>query len=94
MPYLALYVVVSAKSGSQRRDRIGWRHVAHAVRRRGRSAARGAGCLRQFAPETRLVFGELPFAEIARAEGITENAAKVSFHHAVRRLQAWLGRRS
>jgi RNA polymerase sigma-70 factor (ECF subfamily) len=38
------------------------------------------------------VFGELPFADIARAEGITENAAKVSFHHAVRRLQAWLGR--
>lgn len=38
------------------------------------------------------VFGELPFADIARAEGITENAAKVSFHHAVRRLQRWLGR--
>ena len=38
------------------------------------------------------VFGELPFAEIARAEGITENAAKVNFHHAVRRLRAWLGR--
>ncbi len=37
------------------------------------------------------VFGDLPFAEIARAEGITENAAKVSFHHAVRRLKAWLG---
>lgn len=40
------------------------------------------------------VFGELPFAEIARAEGITENAAKVSFHHAVRRLQGWIGRRT
>jgi RNA polymerase sigma-70 factor (ECF subfamily) len=38
------------------------------------------------------VFGELPFAEIARSEGITENAAKVSYHYAVRRLQAWLGR--
>jgi len=38
------------------------------------------------------VFGDLPFAEIARAEGISENAAKVSFHHAVRRLQRWLGR--
>lgn len=38
------------------------------------------------------VFGDLPFGEIARAEGITENAAKVSFHHAVRRLQQWLGR--
>jgi len=39
------------------------------------------------------VFADLPFAEIARAEGITENSAKVSFHHAVRRLQQWLGGR-
>jgi RNA polymerase sigma-70 factor (ECF subfamily) len=38
------------------------------------------------------IFSDLPFAEIARAEGITENSAKVSFHHAVRRLQQWLGR--
>ena len=37
------------------------------------------------------VFADLPFAEIARAEGITENSAKVSFHHAVRRLRRWLG---
>lgn len=33
---------------------------------------------------------ELPFAEIALALGITENAAKVSFHHATRRLRALL----
>jgi RNA polymerase sigma-70 factor (ECF subfamily) len=36
------------------------------------------------------VLGELPFADIARAEGISENAAKVNFHHAVRKLRAWL----
>src|SRR5512133_1798230 len=30
---------------------------------------------------------ELPFAEIAEALGITENAAKVSFHHATRALR-------
>jgi RNA polymerase sigma-70 factor (ECF subfamily) len=30
---------------------------------------------------------ELPFAEIAAALGITENAAKVTFHHAMRRLR-------
>jgi RNA polymerase sigma-70 factor (ECF subfamily) len=30
---------------------------------------------------------ELPFAEIAAALGVTENAAKVSFHHATRRLR-------
>jgi RNA polymerase sigma-70 factor (ECF subfamily) len=30
---------------------------------------------------------ELPFAEIALALGITENAAKVTFHHASRRLR-------
>jgi RNA polymerase sigma-70 factor (ECF subfamily) len=33
---------------------------------------------------------ELPFAEIAAALGITENAAKVSFHHATRTLRARL----
>jgi len=33
---------------------------------------------------------ELPFAEIADALGITENAAKVTFHHATRRLRAVL----
>src|SRR5512141_1630161 len=33
---------------------------------------------------------ELPFAEIALALGITENAAKVSFHHAPRALRAAL----
>ncbi len=30
---------------------------------------------------------ELPFAEIADALGVTENAAKVTFHHATRRLR-------
>ena len=38
------------------------------------------------------VFGELSFADIARVEGISENAAKVSFHYAVRRLQSSIGR--
>lgn len=36
------------------------------------------------------VFADLPFGEIARAEGITENAAKVNFHLAVRRLRQWM----
>jgi RNA polymerase sigma-70 factor (ECF subfamily) len=36
------------------------------------------------------VDAELPFAEIADALGITENAAKVSFHLAVKRLRAEL----
>jgi RNA polymerase sigma-70 factor (ECF subfamily) len=34
---------------------------------------------------------ELPFAEIGETLGITENAAKVSFHLAARRLRAELG---
>jgi len=33
------------------------------------------------------VDAELPFAEVAEALSITENAARVSFHHAVRRLR-------
>jgi RNA polymerase sigma-70 factor (ECF subfamily) len=36
------------------------------------------------------VDAELPFAEIAAALGITENSAKVSFHHATRALRAAL----
>jgi RNA polymerase sigma-70 factor, ECF subfamily len=35
--------------------------------------------------------GDLPFAEVANILGITENNAKVHFHHAVRRLREWLG---
>jgi len=35
---------------------------------------------------------ELPFAEIAQALGVSENAAKVSFHHATRRLREALSR--
>jgi RNA polymerase sigma-70 factor (ECF subfamily) len=46
---------------------------------------------RQRSVLTLRVFGDLPFADIARAEGISENAAKVSFHYAVRRLRQWLG---
>jgi RNA polymerase sigma-70 factor (ECF subfamily) len=36
------------------------------------------------------IFADLPFKEIAAVEGITENAAKVSYHHAVMRLREWL----
>jgi RNA polymerase sigma-70 factor (ECF subfamily) len=34
------------------------------------------------------VFEELPFREVAQIAGCTENAAKVNFHHAVKRLRA------
>jgi RNA polymerase sigma-70 factor (ECF subfamily) len=36
------------------------------------------------------IFADLPFKDIAAAEGITENAAKVNYHHAITRLRAWL----
>ena len=36
------------------------------------------------------IFADLSFKDIARAEGITENAAKVNYHHAILRLRAWL----
>ncbi len=36
------------------------------------------------------VYSDLPFKEIARSEGISENAAKVNFHHAIKRLRGWL----
>ncbi len=34
------------------------------------------------------IFDELPFREVAELCGSTENAAKVNFHHAVKRLRA------
>ena len=37
------------------------------------------------------VFSDLPFKEIARLEGISENSAKVNYHHAITRLKQWLG---
>lgn len=36
------------------------------------------------------IFSDLPFREIARIEGISVGAAKVSYHHAVKRLKKWL----
>jgi RNA polymerase sigma-70 factor (ECF subfamily) len=36
------------------------------------------------------VFSDLPFKEIALAQGISENSAKVSYHHAVQRLKKWM----
>jgi RNA polymerase sigma-70 factor, ECF subfamily len=45
---------------------------------------------RQRAVLTLRVFSDLPFREIARIEGITENSAKVNYHHAIKRLRQWL----
>lgn len=58
--------------------------------------ARGAWLRRAIAslpPRQRMVlelriYDELPFREVAELVGSTENAAKVNFHHAVKRLRA------
>jgi RNA polymerase sigma-70 factor (ECF subfamily) len=36
------------------------------------------------------IFSDLPFKEIGRVEGMTENSAKVNYHHAITRLRRWL----
>jgi RNA polymerase sigma-70 factor (ECF subfamily) len=46
--------------------------------------------LRQRAVVTLRVFSDLPFKDIAHIEGISENSAKVNYHHAVVRLRQWL----
>ena len=46
--------------------------------------------LRQRAVLTLRVFSDLPFKEIARVEGISENSAKVNYHHAITRLRQWV----
>ncbi|HMC95901.1 MAG TPA: sigma-70 family RNA polymerase sigma factor [Polyangia bacterium] len=38
------------------------------------------------------IYEDLPFREIAEALSISEGAAKVNFHYAVRKLRAYLGR--
>jgi len=65
----------------------------------GESAARRASLERHVARLPRRqrsvlilrVYGDLSFKEIGRAEGISENAAKVNYHHAVTRLKQWMG---
>ena len=37
------------------------------------------------------IWGDLSFREIGRMLGISENSAKVSYHHAIHRLRQWLG---
>jgi RNA polymerase sigma-70 factor (ECF subfamily) len=46
--------------------------------------------LRQRAVVTLRVFSDLPFKDVARIEGISENSAKVNYHHAIVRLRRWL----
>ena len=36
------------------------------------------------------VFSDLPFKDIARIEQISENSAKVNYHHAVKKLREWM----
>jgi RNA polymerase sigma-70 factor (ECF subfamily) len=59
-----------------------------ADQRRRVRAATGALSTRQREVLALRVDGALPFRDVARALGITENNAKVHFHHAVRRLKA------
>jgi len=46
--------------------------------------------LRQRAVVALRVFSDLPFKDIAHIEGISENSAKVNYHHAIVRLRQWL----
>jgi len=46
--------------------------------------------LRQRAVVTLRVFSDLPFKDVAHIKGISENSAKVNYHHAIVRLRRWL----
>jgi len=39
------------------------------------------------------VFSDLAFKEIARMEGMSENSAKVNYHHAITKLREWMRER-
>ncbi len=69
-------------------EAVGTDRLADAERR-----ARLLGALDRLPPKQRLVlelrvFQELSFREVADAAGCSENAAKVNFHHAVKKLRA------
>jgi RNA polymerase sigma-70 factor (ECF subfamily) len=58
--------------------------------------ARLRAAVARLPPKQRLVlelrvYDELPFREVAEVAGCSENAAKVNFHHAVKRLRELLG---
>jgi len=73
--------LVAATAGSARNP-SGWKTVLE------RLIARLP--LRQRAVVTLRVFSDLPFKDIARIEGISENSAKVNYHHAIARLRRWM----
>lgn len=61
-------------------------------------AARLRAAIEQLPPKQRMVlelriYDELPFREVGALAGCTENAAKVNFHHAMRRLRSMLAGR-
>ncbi len=64
--------------------------LEHKERRVRLRMALGSLPLRQRQVVSLRIDGELPFAEIAEALEITENNAKVTFHHAMKRLRATL----
>jgi RNA polymerase sigma-70 factor (ECF subfamily) len=78
-------------------DQLGSQQAAstEALEHAQRAAAVKAAVLklprRQREVLTLRVDGELPFADIAEALSITENAARVSFHHALQRLRSLVG---
>lgn len=71
-------------------DAIG---LANVVRDRRSASLRAA--IDELPPKQKMVlelrvYDELPFKEVAQLADCTENAAKVNFHHAVKRLRALL----
>lgn len=66
----------------ERSETAGWRARIEALVARLPPRQRAVVALR--------LFGDLPFRDVARAEGISENTAKVNYHHAITRLRKWL----
>ena len=61
---------------------VGWKHKLESLVARLPLRQRSVLVLR--------VFRDMAFKEIAEVEGISENSAKVNYHHAVTRLRQWL----
>ena len=74
--------------GALTTDAVGVAQLVH-----GERTARLRDAIEQLPPKQKMVlelrvYDELPFREVGELAGCSENAAKVNFHHAVKRLRA------
>ncbi len=94
LPFRAWLLRIAVNLGKNHlRDAKRWRRLPSTAAEQVEVPAVGSAALERAQREvlTLRIDGELPFREIADTLGITENNAKVHFHHAAKKLRSLLG---